>query len=153
MENGTRFGSAATLKPLTVKMKHIDHLSWEDLGCRRLFESQTTHAICPRNTLRVTVTPLWHLWCLYRATCAAALQRTPSSVTAGWIWQRALKSRGGKNILFTKQVLVSKGFSVSKQRLVGLCRSQAILVNTTAQGFQPENSSLDTVSATLSASV
>lgn len=42
---------------------------------------------------------------------------------------------------------------MSKQRLVGLCRSKTILVNTTAQGFQPENSTLDTASATLSASV
>lgn len=110
----------------------------------------------PRNTLRVIVTPLWHLWCLYRAMCAATRQKKKkkhSSVAAGWIWQRALKSRGKeKKKLFTKQVLVSKGFSVSKQRLVGLCGSK-ILVNTTARGFQPENSTLDTVSATLSASV
>lgn len=67
---------------------------------------------------------------------------------------KGFKVPGGKKyILFTKQVLVSKGFSVSKQRLVGLRGSKTALVNTTAQGFQPENSTLDTVSATLSASV
>lgn len=42
---------------------------------------------------------------------------------------------------------------MSKQRSVGLCRSKTILVSAAAQGFQPENSTLDTVSATLSASV
>lgn len=84
--------------------------------------------------------------------CCHATKKTPFSHSR-MNMTKGFKVPGEKNILFTKQVLVSKGFSVSKQRLAGLCRSQTIFVNTTAQGFQPENSALDTVSATLSASV